>query len=488
MTDWQTSIALANYRQKLHEHCHIKRFYERWNADPDFKSALAADTQGTLDQYDYRVALDDIDFLLKPWNPQAPVIPSGAVRSMWEIVQTKNRWVQQFYKQNALPANSAMAAWRRRQINRQRLELGPFVVSSNIQSSLAVELTQGCSVGCWFCALSPDSYKGAFLYHDENRGYWQAALDSIDQRLGPAAQSGFLYWATDPLDNPDYEKFCLDYYERIGVFPPTTTALALKNPARTRALLQMSEARGCWLNRFSVLTLRLMQRVHAEFSAEELALVECLPLNKQANMAYGNAGRFRERALKQPELLEHERAKFKFAPWYTSDPGYAESADYAYGSIACVTGFLINMVTGTMQLISPCTASDQWPLGYIVFDERRFSNAEQLDTAMTDVMACHMPDAIPADTPLRFHAWLDYEPHERGFQLSGRFHQCLIFQSNDDARQGERLATLGSLLNAGTYTTRQIVAQLENQLGVERETTMVMLTDCYDAGVFVDTF
>jgi len=34
-----------------------------------------------------------------------------------------------------------------------------------------------------------------------------------------AAGRGFCYWGTDPMDNPDYEKFCLDFHEVLGIFP-----------------------------------------------------------------------------------------------------------------------------------------------------------------------------------------------------------------------------------------------------------------------------
>ena len=45
-----------------------------------------------------------------------------------------------------------------------------------------------------------------------------------------------------------------------------------------------------------------------------------------------------------------------------------------------------------IQLISPTTATDKWPLGYIIFDEAKFENITIAATA---------PKAAPAETPMR---------------------------------------------------------------------------------------
>ena len=57
----------------------------------------------------------------------------------------------------------------------------------------------------------------------------------------------------------------------------------------------------------------------------------------------------------------------EYAPWYRDNPDYQESDDYPMNTIGCVTGFLFNMVDRTVQLISPCTATDEWPLGFYVY-------------------------------------------------------------------------------------------------------------------------
>jgi radical SAM family RiPP maturation amino acid epimerase len=471
---------LKSYHDRMLKYADVKRFFERWTADPDFKSDLRADTQGTLARYNLKINPADIESLLQEEESSEKAFQSPALQAMWQIAQSKTAWLSAFYQKESLPVDRRMLLWRERQIARQLLDLGPFHAYSNIHSSLTIELTQGCSVGCWFCALSPDSLKGVFVYDEENAAMWHKALCVLRDKLGDGAKSGFLYWATDPLDNPDYEKFCLDFHNVIGVFPPTTTALCLKDPARTRALLKMAEVRDCWLNRFSVLSIGLMGRVHEEFSSEELALVECVPLNKQANLAYGNAGRFRERALKDPTLLETQRRKLKHAPWYESDPQYKDSEDYPHSSIGCVTGFLINMCARNVQLISPCTADDRWPLGYIIFGSSHFSSAEELSDVLERLMRDCMKIEIEPDYRISFYRWLKYEPLADGFNVRGRFNQHLAFRDDSSA---SFYSLLGRLINDGSMKASQIAQQVQEHLGCDPQLTFNALNELHRKGI-----
>lgn len=471
---------LKSYHETMLKYADVKRFFECWTADPNFKNDLRSDTPGTLARYGLKINPADIESLLQEEENSEKAFQSPALQAMWQIAQSKTAWLSAFYQKESLPDDRRMLLWRERQIARQLLDLGPFHARSNIHSSLTIELTQGCSVGCWFCALSPDSLKGVFVYDEKNAEMWRKALRILRDKLGAGAKSGFLYWATDPLDNPDYEKFCLDFYDLIGVFPPTTTALCLKDPTRTRALLKMAEERDCWLNRFSVLSIGLMGRVHNEFSSEELALVECVPLNKQANLAYGNAGRFRERAIKDPALLETQRKKLRHAPWYENDPQYKDSEDYPNSSIGCVTGFLVNMRTRNVQLISPCAADDRWPLGYIIFGSENFSSAEEFSDVLERLMRAHMPVEIEPHYRIGFHKWLKYEPLADGFSVRGRFNQQLAFR--DDSR-ASFYSLLGRLINDGRLNASQIAQQVQQQLGYDPESTFNTLNQSHQKGI-----
>ena len=249
--------------------------------------------------------------------------------------------------------------WRERQKHRFLLEMGQGKAHAIIHAPMALELNKGCSVGCWFCGVSAPKLSEIWAYDEPNSAHWRSTLTTLKEILGPIARWGFCYWATDPLDNPDYEKFCSDFHEITGQFPQTTTALSLRDPQRTRKLLQLSEEKGCRINRFSILTLKNFLAVHQEYSARELAHVECIPQNIESSMKYTKAGKAQDRQDRT------DRA----GNLVVTEEG---------GTIACVSGFLINMVDGLIRMITPCAASSKWPLGYWVVREGRFASAEEL--------------------------------------------------------------------------------------------------------------
>lgn len=469
-------MSLTTYHSKLQEHAIFKRFNERWVADPDFRKALNEDKAGTLAGYGIDCSPADVQSLFEADVSQ----PSKAMRAMWQIVVTKTNWVNEFYKKQALPSDLRIYSWRERQIARQLLELGPFHTKSNLHASLSIELTKGCSVGCWFCALSPERLSGIFEYSSANQVLWNDVLLVLHQYLGTGVQSGFLYWATDPLDNPDYEQLCLDFYKITGVFPPTTTAQALKDPTRTRALLQMSQERGCWLNRFSILSIKMLNQVHAEFSAEELAQVECLSLNRESAFAFGNAGKFRERANKEPELLQKQRKNLLWAPWYTGDPAYANTEEYPLASIGCVTGFLLNMCDRTVQLISPAAASDRWPLGYYIHAQGTFNDGAELAALLNRMIEEQMSPFLRPSDRLCFHDWLQFEELETGFRLNGRFHQSTTFQGQERYSQWREI---GDLVHRGGKTVAEISEIVSVKCNVNPEVVQSMLNELLRAGV-----
>jgi radical SAM family RiPP maturation amino acid epimerase len=411
-----------NFHASMHKYAGLKRFFERWSADPKFRDELIDNSEDTLKKNFIPITGDDIQYMLVQSSGQIP----EPVRNMWQLNQSKQALVKSFYLLENLPANAGMLAWRNRQIQRQKFDLGPFFTETNIHSSLTVELSDGCSVGCWFCALSPDSFKKYYDYQTYQQE-WLQFLDIMHGFLGEAMKSTFLYWATEPFDNPDYEKFCLDVYNECGAFPPTTTAVAHKDPERIRQFIKFSSDYGCWLNRFSLTSQGIMNKVHKEFTAEELAEVECLPLNKNANFAYGNSGDFRKRVQENPNILVEQDSKLRKAPWHQSNPDYANSEDYANGSICCVTGFLVNMVTRNIQLISPTTASDEWPLGYIIHSNEYFEDIYSLNLILKQLQIEHFKENLNETDWLSFNPWLKVNSANYHLEIAGRFNQKAIF-------------------------------------------------------------
>ena len=469
-------MSLQTYHLALTEHAVFKRFNERWVADPIFRRSLSDDKAATLDRYGIACRPEDVQSLQEANTSN----PSTAMRAMWQIVVAKTIWTEQFYKKEGLPIDPRIRSWRERHIARQFLELGPFHTKSNIHSSLSIELTKGCSVGCWFCALSPDRLTDSFHYDDEGRETWRQTVRVLKESLGPAVKTGFLYWASDPLDHPNYEEMCVDFQEITGVFPPTTTALALKSPAKTRSLLKTAHERDCWINRFSILSLKMLDRIHSEFTAKELAHVECVALNPESAFSYGNAGRFRDKAKEDPEIMQRQRKNLLWAPWYTGDPAYAGTEDYPLASIGCVTGFLINMCDRTVQLISPCAANDRWPLGYYVHDQGTFVDTDELSSLIRRMIDQRMSPFVRESDWLRFWDFLRYEELESGFRLHGRFHQQATFEGKERAAEWR---AIGALVRVGSKTVKEVSETVAGQSGISAGVVHGMLNELLRAGV-----
>jgi hypothetical protein len=122
-------------------------------------------------------------------------------------------------------------------------------------------------VGCWFCGVAAPKFDSTLKYTAQNGQLWRECLGVLAEVYGISARSAFLYWATDPLDNPDYEHFLTDFYDVFGVCPQTTTAQGQKDIERTRRVIQLAHSLGSPVDRFSIIALNSLYRVHPRGTA-----------------------------------------------------------------------------------------------------------------------------------------------------------------------------------------------------------------------------
>jgi radical SAM family RiPP maturation amino acid epimerase len=390
---------------------HAKRFLERYVADPGFREKLEEKAEGPhLVAEAYGIAIDPrqalplfrTDHLRFRFSEEEARWP---VAKAWDDYQSEMAECRMLHQRagDCPDVNPRFHAWRQRQIRRGRGELGATgsVITHPI---LAFELSAGCSVGCWFCGVSADRFLGNFAYTAENARLWRAILEHCVDLFGTAAQTGFCYWATDPADNPDYPRFIEDYHAATGNLPQTTTAAPLRDLAFTREILRLFDQHRCVINRFSILTLRMLDAVHAAFSAEQLMGVDLVLQNRESLTPKAVVGRARERA----------------QPTAAGRPGSVPFADPDHATIACVSGFLVNMVNRSIQLVTPTRCSERWPLGYRVFGERRFDTAPEFRAAIEELMDAHMPEEIASADVLSFRDDLTYHRKPDGFELRTR--------------------------------------------------------------------
>ncbi|MBY5336896.1 hypothetical protein HFO99_23710 [Rhizobium leguminosarum] len=194
-------------------------------------------------------------------------------------------------------------AWRERQIRRCDDVLGTSAKSIT-HPVIAFELSEGCTGGCWFCGLSAGQFKGSYEYSKEHAGLWRGVVGVAREIFGSAANTGFCYCATDPMDNPDYDRFLFDYYQITGTLPQTTTAMPLKDLALTKRVLELFECYRCVTNRFSVLSTDQLNQIHAAFSPEDLMGVELVLQGKGMGRKLSPAARERRNSAQSKTAIQ----------------------------------------------------------------------------------------------------------------------------------------------------------------------------------------
>ncbi|WP_108658977.1 radical SAM family RiPP maturation amino acid epimerase [Acuticoccus kandeliae] len=454
--------------EELRDLAHLKRFMERMAGDPKFREALKENVDSPAG---VTAALGiDIDpaEIMPLWRrSHLKYRGTEEADARWPKANAWDRWIKEMIAHRGLIRDTGNTRelhprfdrWRTRQVARSMSELGGSA-DAIVHPVVAFELSDGCSVGCWFCGISADRFAGNFPYTPEHATLWQGVVGTMHDLFGTAVQTGFCYWATDPCDNPDYDRFIEDYYHITGALPQTTTAAPLKDPALTRRILALFDQYRTVTNRFSVLSVKHMDKIHAAFTPEELLGVELVLQNREALAAKANAGRARERILKL-------RAAGK--------PDKIATIEIDHTTIACVSGFLVSMPKRRIQLVSPVPGSERYPRGYRIFDERNFTDAASFRAAIESLIDEHMPTDVPGWWPARFREDLEYSPQDTGFLLRSRCMEHVV----TNAACGKRV---GGMLHEGDRTIREIVATLVDE-GASMFTVADMLDTVYMSGL-----
>jgi radical SAM family RiPP maturation amino acid epimerase len=441
----------------------IKRFEERVHGDARFRQYVASDAAAAARSIG--VPEDPRDLVALVTGGAA----SGGVALYRQLVAERGAKMSR----GEAPTDDRFSAWRDAQIARCDLQMSRSHNQYTYHGGLVFELSVGCSVGCWFCGQAAEKLSAHFTYTEENARLWRGTLEVMQSVMGPAARDIFCYWATDPLDNPDYERFCHDVVSVLGVFPPTTTALALRNVPRTKRLLIESERHGGG-DRFSILTLAMLDRVHREFTPEELLFVVLVLQNPEAETVKCIEGRFLDAIRKDPSLHERELAKLRNMAADDTDPDTIA----LNRNTTCVTGFRVNMVKRTVHLITPCPANERWNTGSYVYGEARFETAAELERMLEAMIAHHMTIGAPRSARARLLPELAYQDLPDGFRVASRTEE-VEFRSDEI---GRFLRGLGTELRAGDKTPDALAAWGAAQFDIAREDALDAVDAVWSAG------
>ncbi len=452
-------------------YAHAKRFNERWLADPAFRRALFQDPDQTIADYALPVDGEEVRGITAGDKERAGSIARGilAISAMKSAVM--DRW----YGPESTASDARIAAWRARQLARMRLELGPFQTKAAVRAAWNAELTRGCSGGCWFCNMAAAGLSGVAPADDHGLDQWRGIVRALKSRLGPAVRTGFLDGATDPFDHPAYEAFCRIVLDEAGFFPPTSTALALRDPERARRFFAEAKAAGCWSVRLTIRDPEELDAIHATFTSDELAHVHLNCFSPQSMFVFSLAGRFRERFLSDPAFAASERRKLNFAPWYTRSTDYRDDDAYPMDANTGVVGFRVNLVDRTVTLVTPRPSSDRLPLGFQTLDRMSFVDCDEFGRVLDVLVERWMPLRLRETDRVALWHGLRAEPVAGGVRLHGRFNQCIDIVDQNHESQVRAVADL--LQQGGT------VADITRSRDVEPDWATALLHRFFEAGV-----
>jgi radical SAM family RiPP maturation amino acid epimerase len=473
-----SSVAARHYRrifdsrspEQLRVLAHIKRFMERMLGDSAFRRALG-ENPDNAQLVAERCGIDvDPGAMLPLWHSDYRCHRDTPECARWPLAVLWDEYIAEMLRHRELmreegdmaDVHPRFHAWRKRQMQRCASELGGSAgwITHPI---IAFELSDGCTVGCWFCGVAADRFRGHYAYSDEHARLWRGMVGVTRDLFGAAARTGFCYWATDPIDNPDYDKFLFDYYDITGALPQTTTAAPLKDVGLTRRVMALFDKYRTITNRFSVLTVRQLDAIHATFSAEELLGVELIMQQKGSPTPKVDAGRAH---LLRQQLQERGKDDGKESRWMENT------------TIACVSGFLVNLLRGRIQLITPVAVSGRWPLGYRILGERFFATVEEFRAGLDGLIDEHMRPGLASDQAVRFRRDLAYEQGERVFWLAARRVRHTV---QDNATS----VPIGPIIARGENTASEVLAAVG---GGDMLVAADLLDQLFDAGLLEEDF
>jgi len=425
----------------------FKRLLEKCCADPGFREGfLSTPTQTLREQglcLDADIAVDaviiHISALLNLKHKTSPDA-NAYINMLNNGIKSVHRTIAQRISIERFN-DSAFKTWYQRQNN--KILFGSAVhrrVLKVIYIPVSFELTKGCSGDCPFCCLAPRKLEGCFYYTHKNALLWQSVLLRTKEIIGEAAACGVCYFATEPFDNPDYERFIGDFYKINGYYPQTTTAKAAHDTARIKGFLKMlgDEHLKQAAVRFSVISKEQLNGIHSAFTPSELAYVELLLNNPESIQGYSLAGR----ALKLQKRLPAK----KFIANVTS---------------VCTTGFVVNMPEGAITLTVPRSGDLK---GMRVYEKAYFTDEVSYAKAMFGLISKWMKPDVPVDTPLT----VDFEYERQGNHLviygdkirrtigaSEDFYQCFMCVS-----KGETLDDIFRALGFTEYQRLKTLASM----------------------------
>jgi radical SAM family RiPP maturation amino acid epimerase len=435
---------LATFTQdELYRISQVKRFFECYDGDADFRAALNTGSinnehQKRLKQIGVDFDPREVDLLWKSPEIISELISDTnnnedmdapakyiALLNNYPILELWIRFIRirkLYYKdacacnRGQLSKNAQFESWRNRRIISSQSELGSF--SRHIDHpTLGIELSEGCSKQCWFCSFDAKKLKSVLDY-TENKDYFRGIVKACTDILGrEAASLALLYYATEPYDNPHYIDYMKDFADITGFDVCTSTAVCTDKKWIDDLLAYYGPKNLPW-PRLSVLSTSILHKIHENYTPFELANVNMVMQMKDSESEKVLGGRILEEK-NDMRQRDNEDKMQEIIP---------------QGTIACVSGFYMNLITKRIKLVSPCYTSNKWPYGYRVFDEASFETEDDFYNTIQDMIKRNMPETPPENMLLKLRDDLICRITENGFVLTSpnqihHFENKRVFQA-----------------------------------------------------------
>ena len=519
MNGREKKLALMSREQMGEEEYHrikvltgkIKRIADLFTCIPGATEAFEADTPAFLKQY----GLEDLDpeemrliFLTERQEEKKKMFTSDNVldlipESMYryaQFVQNKLYFRDFLRDKGCVPANRKAAVWRERNNKRCDSALGGVNISF-IHAILTIELAKGCSVGCEFCGLSAEKLTKLYRYNEENAKLFEEVLTVLKDVLGQAAAYGMMYFATEPLDNPDYEKFEDIYYNVFGMIPQITTAVFDRNIERTRALVHELDERPGFIHRFSLRNLAMAETALREFTPEELVNVELITQYEDSPyfLPYTVVGSEREHVGERQKgphtrrIMDEALADSLDAPVLQNEIRRMKDLKHVDpGTICCVDGFRINMCDRTIRILTPCHMSEKYPNGISETPAVSFTDGEDFRLKLNQMIDEYMLADIPKNEILKCYNYLNLEESDEGIMLvssqSGyRLPLGKLGRNPMEETLVNPAVKVVEKLMENRYTKDQIVRSLMEEYGIAPANLYWLLNQFWKQGLIVDS-
>ena len=437
------------------------------NAPEEFKTS----PKEFLKKWYIELSVEDAKFLALPDDPKEKIRIISNPKYISEMPESFFRYRQYIMNKIAyrdrmintlcVPDNEKLAIWRERQINRCYNELGG-VNKAFVHAMVTYELADGCSVGCEFCGLNAGRLKQIFRYTPENAELFKGVLSVCREVFGNAAGYGMMYFATEPLDNPDYELFEDDFYAQFKQRPQITTAVCDRDIERTRAILRRIMDGSGFSHRFTIRSEEMARKVLDTLSASELLFVELLPQYPEA-----------------PAFVPYVKVgKLKDDSYNEKATGDAIKTNDDSGTIVCIDGFAINFCRKTITVFTPCHESERHPKGIAEKEAVTFDSIEDFKSKLNMLIDKYFVNKLPEGT-LQLYDFLYKDSSDNGEFLKSLSGVALKLDNG-------YMSFVVDLLSAGSYTKEEIAKRTVEKCNVTFEKVYWLLNNLWKKGFIKD--